>query len=167
MGKLLLLFILVPAAELALLIELGRHLGTIPTLAVILLTGTLGAILARIEGLSVLRAAQEKMSRGELPAGSVADGIMILVAAALLITPGILTDALGFLLLVPAFRGLVKSALLRRFRRAVAENRVRVHVSGFGFPGEENGDPSFYSGPKDPFDPESFPLDGETKYKIH
>jgi UPF0716 protein FxsA len=167
MGKLLLLFILVPAVELAILIELGRHLGTIPTLAIIVLTGTLGAILARLEGLNVLRSAQEKMSRGELPAGSMADGVMILVAAALLVTPGILTDAFGFLLLVPWFRNVVKGFLLRRFRKAVEENRVRVQVSGFGFPGEESGQGPFYS-QNDPLDPETYSIDDETTtYKIH
>lgn len=166
MGKLLLLFLLVPAVELAILIELGRYIGTIPTLAIIVLTGTLGATLARREGLSVLRSAQEKMGRGELPAGSVADGVMILIAAALLITPGILTDALGFLLLVPGFRNLVKEFLLRRFRRAVEENRVRVHVSGFGFGGEANAEGPLYSS-NDPFDPDSVAIDVETKHKIH
>ena len=88
MGILLLLFILVPAIELALLLEVGSHLGTLPTLGLIAVTGVVGASLARRQGLAVLRRAQDQMARGELPAGSLADGVMILVAGALLITPG-------------------------------------------------------------------------------
>ncbi len=133
MGKLLLLFVIVPAAELALLIQAGIYLGTWPTLALIVFTGIVGAYLARRQGLSVLTRAQEQMDRGELPAGSLADGVMILVAGALLMTPGILTDAFGFSLLVPGFRNLIKDTLLARFRKAVEENRLHVHVSGMGF----------------------------------
>jgi UPF0716 protein FxsA len=132
MRKLLLLFILVPALELALLIELGSRLGTAPTLLLLALTGILGALLARRQGLGALRAAQEHMQRGELPAGPIVDGILILVAAVLLITPGLLTDALGFLLLVRGFRDRVKSILVSRFRRGVEERRIRVYTSGIG-----------------------------------
>ena len=143
MGRLLLLFIVVPAVELGLLIQVGIYLGTWPTLALIVFTGILGAYLARLQGLSVLRRAQEQMARGELPAGSLADGVMILVAGALLMTPGILTDAVGFSLLVPSFRNRIKAVVLARYRKAVEDNRVRVHVSGFRFDagaaGEEAG----------------------------
>ena len=132
MRKLLLLFILVPALELALLIELGSRLGTAPTLLLLALTGILGALLARRQGLGALRAAQEHMQRGELPAGPIVDGILILVAAVLLITPGLLTDALGFLLLVRGFRDRVKSILVSRFRRGVEERRIRVYTSAIG-----------------------------------
>jgi UPF0716 protein FxsA len=132
MGRLLLLFILVPAVELAILIEIGSRIGTLPTLVLIVSTGALGAFLARVQGLSVLRAAHDEMERGELPAGSLVDGVLILVAAALLVTPGVLTDAAGFLLLVPRARTAVKGFLLRRFRRAVEERRIRVNVAGFG-----------------------------------
>lgn len=126
MGKLLLLFILVPAVELALLIELGRHIGTLPTLALIAGTGALGAFLARLQGLGVLRQMQRESAAGRLPASSIVDGVIILLAGALLITPGILTDALGFLCLVPAFRRVLKKALWERLRRAVQEGRANV-----------------------------------------
>ena len=132
MRKLLLLFIVVPALELALLIELGSRLGTAPTLLLLALTGILGAFLARRQGLGALRAAQEHMQRGELPAGPIVDGILILVAAVLLITPGLLTDALGFLLLVRGFRDRVKSLLVSRFRRGVEDRRIRVYTSAIG-----------------------------------
>jgi UPF0716 protein FxsA len=147
MGKLLLLFIAIPAIELALLIQVGKLLGIGPTIALTFASGALGAVLARRQGLSVLRGAQSKMERGEIPVGSMADGILILLAAALLITPGVLTDALGFLLLVPAVRNVVKSAVLRRLRRAVDEKRIRVYAAGFGFPSEAG---TTYGPPFDP-----------------
>jgi UPF0716 protein FxsA len=165
MGKLLLLFIVVPALELALIIQVGIHLGTWPTLALIVFTGIVGAYLARLQGLSVLTRAQEQMSRGELPAGSLVDGVMILVAGALLMTPGILTDAVGFSLLVPALRNRIKEVVLKRFRKAVEENRVHVHVSGMGF--ERHQGPIVDVQPEG-FEPERFPPASDPpKYKVH
>jgi UPF0716 protein FxsA len=167
MGKLLLLFILVPAVELAILIEIGTRLGTLPTVALILSTGILGAFLARRQGTSVLRAARAQMERGELPAGSLADGVLILVAGAFLITPGVVTDTAGFLLLIPGIRDRIKASLLRRVRRAVEERRIQVRVAGFGAPGggpvyDWRGEP-FDS---DPMDPTGGSHDA-TKYRIH
>jgi UPF0716 protein FxsA len=132
----LLLFIVLPATELALLIEIGRHVGVAPTLLLIVLTGMAGATLARWQGLGVLRAIQTETAAGRLPAAQLVDGLILLVASALLITPGILTDAAGFLCLVPAFRGFLRRTLRRRFERAVAEGRVvMVHWEDFGDPG--------------------------------
>lgn len=165
MGKLLLLFIVVPAVELALLIEVGQHLGTLPTLGLIALTGVVGAYLARLQGLSVLRRTQEQMERGELPAGSLADGVMILVAGALLMTPGILTDCFGFLLLVPAFRSTVKAHAMARFEKAIEENRVQVHVRTSGF-GRDSG--PVYDVTSEPLDRDPLTSDAdEPKYKVH
>ncbi len=126
MGRLLLLFILVPAVELALLIELGRHIGALATFGLIVATGTLGAFLARLQGLGILRQMQRETAAGRLPAGSIVDGVIILLAAGLLITPGILTDAVGFLCLMPAFRQVLKGILWRRLKRAVQEGRASV-----------------------------------------
>ncbi len=162
MGLLLLLFILVPAIELALLLEVGSHLGTLPTLGLIAATGVVGASLARRQGLAVLGRAQDQMARGELPAGSLADGVMILVAGALLITPGILTDAFGFLLLVPVFREVVRNVAMSRLRKAVEENRVHVDVAGMGFPSEAA---PVIDVPPEPFEPGEPPP--PPKYKVH
>ncbi len=128
MGWLLLLFVAVPAAELALLIEIGSRIGTGATLALILGTGGLGASLARRQGLGVIRDLQRDTAAGQLPAGALVDGALILVAAAFLVTPGVLTDAAGFALLVPAVRSAIKRAALCRLERAAAEGRVRVQV---------------------------------------
>ena len=142
MTKLLLLFILVPAVELALLIELGRRIGTVATLGLIVATGVLGAYLARRQGLGVLRQVQAELVAGRIPTGSIVDGVIILLAGAVLMTPGILTDVLGFLCLVPASRKLIRTMLWRRFERAVRNGRARFHVGiGVGsrpsFPGSD------------------------------
>jgi UPF0716 protein FxsA len=129
MGRLLLLFIAVPAAELALLIEIGGRIGTPATLALIVVTGILGASLARQQGLAVLGELQVRLQKGELPASTLVDGLLVLLAAALLVTPGVLTDAVGFLCLAPSFRGWLKRQLQARFERAVAEQKI--HVSGW------------------------------------
>ncbi len=143
MGRLLLLFIALPAIELALLIEIGRRIGTFETLALIVVTGVIGASLARHQGLQAFSRVQEQLGRGEMPADSLIDGLLILVASALLVTPGVVTDAFGFLCLVPAFRRVVKRELVRRFERAVRENRVHVdvHHSVRFDPGVSPGEP--------------------------
>jgi UPF0716 protein FxsA len=128
MGRLLLLFIGVPAVELALLIEIGSRIGTLATLALIVGTGIVGAALARQQGLWVLRRMREEVAAGQIPAGSLLDAVVIVIAGALLMTPGILTDVVGFLCLVPGTRALAKRELLRRLERAVREGRVTVSV---------------------------------------
>jgi UPF0716 protein FxsA len=143
MGRLLLLFIVVPAAELALLIEIGTRIGTPATLAIIVVTGFVGAVLARAQGLGVIRQMQLETAEGRLPADSLVDGAFILVAAALLVTPGVLTDAFGFLCLIPPFRALAKRWIWRWLERAVRENRVhmQVHVQPPFPPGEQQRPP--------------------------
>ena len=128
MGRLLLLFVVLPALELALLISLGRWIGTFETVGLIVVTGVVGASLARSQGLQVLARVQDELSAGRLPAESLVDGLIILVAAALLVTPGVLTDAFGLLCLVPGFRRLLKRWLRRRFERAVEEGRVQMEI---------------------------------------
>ncbi|MBW2292589.1 MAG: FxsA family protein [Deltaproteobacteria bacterium] len=148
MGTLLLLFIALPALELMLLIELGQRIGTLETVGVIVLTGVVGASMARNQGLRVLSYVQQQVAAGQMPTDALVDGIMILLASALLITPGILTDAFGFLCLIPGFRALVKTEVVRRFERAVAENRVHVHYSESVHRPRPGGMP-FVNGPGD------------------
>lgn len=132
MGSLLLLFIVLPAVELYLLIELGQRIGSLETIGVIIMTGIVGASMARSQGLRVLSHVQEQVAAGEMPTDALVDGIMILLASALLVTPGVLTDGFGFLCLLPGFRALVKSEIVRRFEGAVKENRVHVHYAQQG-----------------------------------
>jgi UPF0716 protein FxsA len=133
MASLLLLFIVVPALELALLIEVGSRIGTPATLAIIVGTGIVGAALAKQQGLRTVRKIQSELESGGLPADAMIDGVLILIAGALLITPGILTDLAGFLCLFPATRALAKRSLQRRFERAVAEQRVHIQHDRFEF----------------------------------
>lgn len=138
MGKLLLLFILVPAVELVLLIELGGRIGMLATLALIVITGVLGASLARWQGLGVLRTMQAELAGGRIPANAIVDGAIVLLAGALLMTPGFLTDTVGFLCLIPGVRRLAKRTLWRRLEAAVhhGQGGVFVRIGGSGDDGE-------------------------------
>ena len=127
-ARLLLLFTAVPLVELYLLIEIGSVIGKLNTILLVIGTGVLGAFLARLEGLRTLREIQRNLSQGTVPAEKMVDGVIILVAGILLITPGILTDACGFLMLVPTTRNAFKRWLRRRFNRAIA--RVRIVTPG-------------------------------------
>lgn len=117
--RLLALFVLLPLAELALLIQIGQWIGLGWTLALVVATGFLGAALARRQGLRAWVAIQTELRAGRMPARELVDGLLILIGGIVLLTPGILTDLAGFALLVPATRAAVKRSLQRRFERAV------------------------------------------------
>lgn len=106
-------FIAVPVIEIALFIELGGWLGLWPTLALVVLTAVAGTALIRLQGIAVLERARLSMDRGEPPVGELFHGACLLVAGALLLTPGFLTDTLGLGLLVPPIRGFIGNALWR------------------------------------------------------
>lgn len=112
--------IVVPMAEIAVLIEVGGRIGVGATLALIVLTAMLGAWMLRRQGLAVLRRAQQQMRDGALPVGEVFEGFCLVVAGALLLTPGFLSDAVGALLLLPPAR----AWLYRRVRHRL-EDRLR------------------------------------------
>ncbi|RMH61857.1 MAG: FxsA family protein [Zetaproteobacteria bacterium] len=98
------LFITLPLAELYVLIEVGRGIGGLPTIALCLLTAAIGGLLIRWQGLNTLIDARRRMQYGELPAEHGLHGIMLAVSGLMLFTPGFITDTLGFLLLVPPVR---------------------------------------------------------------
>ncbi|HEX2255047.1 MAG TPA: FxsA family protein [Thermoanaerobaculia bacterium] len=127
-ARLALLFVLVPLAELALLVWIGRHVGLVPTVALVVATGILGATLARWQGMVAWRRFRAATDAGRLPHREILDGLLVLVAGAVLLTPGLLTDVAGFLLLVPSVRHRVgdrlAATLERRFRRG------REHAPG-------------------------------------
>jgi len=112
--RLLLLFTVVPLVELFLLVKLGTVIGIGATVLIVICTGVLGAWLARWQGLGVLRRLTEDMNEGRLPADALIDGLLILIAGAVLLTPGLITDALGFLLLVPQGRAVVRRTIAAR-----------------------------------------------------
>jgi UPF0716 protein FxsA len=96
LGRLAFLFVIVPVIELMILIELGRVLGLLPTLLLILLTGAGGAILTRLEGLRVFFQFRQSIAQAQIPGQAILDGVSVLIGGAFLITPGVLTDVLGF-----------------------------------------------------------------------
>lgn len=122
--RLLLVFSLIPLAEIALLIEVGRRIGLPATLALVLLTAAAGAVLARRQGLAVVRSIGDDLSRGDVPAVGLVDGALVLIGGILLVTPGFLTDAAGLLLLVPAVRRWIRRWLRRALEGAIARGTI-------------------------------------------
>lgn len=129
---LLLVFIGVPLAEIAVFIKVGEIIGIAATIALVVLTAIVGVALLRQQGLAVLARAQAALDAGELPVDSVIDGVCLLLAGAFLLTPGLLTDVAGFLLLIPAFRRGLARWVLTKIRES---DRFEVHVSGTHRPG--------------------------------
>ena len=121
------LLIGVPLIEIYLFVEIGGSIGTWPTIGLVVLTALAGSIMLRAQGRRVLARAQEKMRRGEPPVADLLDGIGLLLAGALLLTPGFLTDGVGFALLLPAARRWLAARLW-----TAMQTRGSVHVAGFG-----------------------------------
>ncbi|GMQ75180.1 MAG: membrane protein FxsA [Gammaproteobacteria bacterium] len=112
---LLLLFFSVPLLEIVVLLEVGGVVGVLPTIALVVLTAVIGAGLIRAQGLATLGRVQQELARGELPAVGIIEAALLLVAGALLLTPGFVTDTIGFLILVPPLRRrVIRSFLARR-----------------------------------------------------
>ncbi len=123
---LLMIFILVPIIELAVLLELGKHLGLFGTLGLIVLTGVIGAALAKMEGLKLILDIQNEMRFGRIPAPKLVDGVIILVAGVMLITPGLLTDVAGFMLLIPSFRDFIRKIAREAIRKRIDKGVIEV-----------------------------------------
>jgi len=112
---LVVIFIVVPIAELAVLIQIGQAIGVWWTIALLVVDAILGSLLARSQSRSVWRRFNEALRSGRAPAREVMDGALVVFGGALLLTPGFLSDILGVLLLLPPTRALVRAALARRF----------------------------------------------------
>ena len=128
LGILLLLFIALPIIELILLLRIGAWLGGWTAVALVLATGVIGAMLARSQGARVLLEIRAELGAGRLPVARLVDGAMILAAGLLLITPGILSDTFGILLLFPPSRSLVRRWVSGRMRRMVETGRAQVTI---------------------------------------
>ena len=115
MGLVLLLFLVVPFVELFVIIEVGQAIGAPSTIVLLVAISVVGAWLVKREGLGTLRRAQARMGAGQVPGAERMDGLLILFAGALLLTPGFLTDGLGICLLVPPVRAGIRRALGRFF----------------------------------------------------
>jgi UPF0716 protein FxsA len=125
--KLFLLFVTTTTLELFLLLELARRLGVGATIGVILATALAGSVMVKSQGLRILARMREETARGVLPTDPILEGVMILVAGALLLTPGVLTDAVGLLLLLPPVRVAIREQLKRFIKRRIDRGTIDVH----------------------------------------
>ena len=128
--KLILIFTIVHFIELSLLIEIGARIGTLNTIMVIVITGVIGAFMARIAGLNVLFKIQENLREGVFPRDELFDGILVLIGGVLLLTPGLLTDALGFFLLLPFGQALVRRWLKEIMKRKIDRGEITFWGGG-------------------------------------
>jgi len=108
------LFLVVPFVEIYLLVEIGARIGAPWTILLVVMTAIVGAWLVRIQGLATWRRFQASLARNELPATALVEGLCLLIAGALLLTPGFFTDAVGFACLIPPLRRTLIKHLLRR-----------------------------------------------------
>jgi UPF0716 protein FxsA len=129
-GRLFLLFTVVPLVELYLLIAIGRILGPVATIGLVVVTGAVGAWFARLEGARVVRRWQESMARQQLPKDGVIDGFLIFIGGLMLITPGILTDIAGLSMVMPPTRRVIAGFVRAWFARQIAAGRVQVYAPG-------------------------------------
>ena len=121
--KLFLAFTIIPIIEIYLLIEIGSMFGALTAVTLVILTGFLGAFLARMQGLQTLYRIQESLREGRMPSGELLDALLIVIAGLVLLTPGFLTDSAGFLLLIPATRNSIKYWLRRQIELRFMSNR--------------------------------------------
>ena len=133
---LLALFIGMPILEIAVFIQAGGWIGLWPTIAIVLLTGVAGTALLRIQGYGVVRRIREQMDQGRPPVFEMFEGLCLFAAGLMLLTPGFVTDSIGFLLFLPPVRHWIARAVGRR---------VEVHVQSRGF-GQDGGYPGGYPG---------------------
>jgi UPF0716 protein FxsA len=128
MFRWLLLFILVvPALEIGVLIWTGNLIGPIWVILLIILTGVLGAWLAKKQGLETIRNFQQSVQYGQMPQDTLLDGACILVGGAVLLTPGFITDAIGFLLLFPATRFPIKRVIRNAIQKAMQKGTITIY----------------------------------------
>ena len=135
-----LIFLVVPVIEIFLLIKVGAVIGAWWTIGLVILTAVIGVRLLRIQGISTLSRAQEKMDSGEMPAQEMMEGIGLIVAGAFLLTPGFFTDGVGFCLLVPPIRAWLVQKVVSRM--AVSGRFVQTRSS----PSQSPHDPDVIEG---------------------
>jgi UPF0716 protein FxsA len=119
--KLLILFVIVPVTELYILIEVGKKIGSLTTIGIIILTGIIGAYLVKGQGFMILKKIQNDLNEEIMPGDSLIQGAIILTGGILLLTPGFVTDIIGFIFLIPVSRRVVKKYLLKWLKGKIKE----------------------------------------------
>ena len=125
--KLFLIFAVVPVIELALLIKIGSIIGTLNTITIVILTAIIGAYMVKLEGLGVMYRIQKNMQEGIFPGEELINGMMILIAGALLLTPGFFTDIIGFLMVFPFSRNHIKKIARRYIEKKMSSGEIDIH----------------------------------------
>jgi UPF0716 protein FxsA len=122
--KLFLAFTIIPVSEIYILIAIGGQIGILPSIALVILTGIVGASLARSQGLQTLGRIRDSFQQGVVPGEELLNALLIAIAGIVLLTPGFLTDAAGLFLLIPATRTLCREWLKRRIELVYAQRNV-------------------------------------------
>ncbi len=137
MRYLFLIFVITPVLEMWLLITVGNQLGALPTIGLVLLTAFIGVNLLRAQGFETLWRGRRKFEEGQLPAQEIAEGIILAVSGALLLTPGFVTDAIGFAGLIPPVRRTIAKFVLSRM--VVASVSTQMHGARFNHSSASSG----------------------------
>ncbi len=129
-SKLILIFITIPLIEMLILIKMGELIGFWPTILLVVVTGIVGATLAKMQGFLVLTRIQRELNAGRIPKDEVIEGLLVLVGGIVLLTPGLLTDLCGFALMIPAVRRWVARLLKARFGKMI-QGKQQIYVNGY------------------------------------
>ena len=140
---LFLVFVVTPIVELAVIVQVAGSTGVMNTIGLLVLVSLVGAWLVRREGLGILRRAQAELAEGRMPGRELVDGLLVLLAGALMLTPGFVTDTVGLALLLPPVRAVLRMVATRRLSRSVDTGRTRWTF------GMRSGDGGFTTGPAD------------------
>lgn len=140
MRFLFIMFVGLPIIEMWLLIKVGAVIGALPTIAMVVTTAVIGAALLKQQGLETLTRAQQRLNSGQVPATEILEGLMLAVGGALLLTPGFVTDAIGFVCLIAPLRRMVIAGLIKRGVMRVQMNQFNNGASPFGSAGQPFGE---------------------------
>ncbi len=124
--KFLLLFTLVPILEVFILIQVSGQIGAVPTILIVALTGFIGVFLAKAQGFYTIYRFRNSLERGGFPTQEIFDGACILVGSAFLLTPGLITDILGFSLLLPQTRSYIKKYIQKIIEKMIIKGDLRI-----------------------------------------
>ncbi len=130
--RILLLLLVMPVVELALLIRVSRWIGFLPTVGLLVVTALLGSYMVRREGLTVWKRLQSRLQSAALPGEEIVDGVIVLASGIMLIAPGLITDVIGFLGLIPISRRGIRNYLMARFRRSIQRGTTTFGFGSFG-----------------------------------
>lgn len=125
--KLIILFTVIPIVELGILLRLNDYIGLPYTLLIVLVTGIVGAALAKSEGREIIKRIKFEGSQGRMPGDELINGLCVLIGGAFLLTPGLLTDIAGFSLVIPVTRFAIKSFIKKQLKQMIEEGTFKIY----------------------------------------